>query len=236
MPFNPPTVSTIARGTQALQIPRSVNDSEGGASPTLRPEHTEDIALAGACRVRHRAGNDPPASPRVTKTRARCLAVFRARGCLAPLPSPSSTRGADAWHRSHLARRRPASSGSHLRARRAHHTLPRFSEGTRRPCGAGVPPAFQSPSSREHLTAKSHTHPETWRPLSIAMAQRHCDSAPLRLCVQTAMAAMKSVLIRVLRVPFAMVRWKASGSEQRPITHPAPSAPHAPRSRLGSWC
>ena len=30
----------------------------------------------GACRVRHRAGNDPPAPRRVDRTRARCLALF----------------------------------------------------------------------------------------------------------------------------------------------------------------
>ena len=65
----------------------SRHDSEGGASPTLRPEHAGNIALTGACRVRHRAGNDPPASPRVDETRTRCLALF------------SSRKGA--WHRSH---------------------------------------------------------------------------------------------------------------------------------------
>ena len=184
MPFNPPTVSTIARGTRALQIPRSVNDSEGGASPTLRPEDTGNIALTGACRVRHRAGNDPPASPRVTKTRARCVAVFRARGCLAPLPSPSSTRGADAWHRSHRAQGRPASSGSHLRARRAHHTLPTFS---------GASSASVVRASRPHFSLHplESTFPRSLTLLRLSFAHSllrwPSAIAPLRLCVETAM-------------------------------------------------
>ena len=234
MPFNPPTVSTIARGTQALQIPRSVNDSEGGASPTLRPEHAGNIALAGGCRVRHRAGNDLPASPRVDETRARCLAVFRARGCLAPLPSPSSTRGADAWHRSHLARRRPASSGSHLRARRAHHTLPTFSGAS----SASVVRASRPHFSLHPLESTFPRSPTFFR-LSFAhsLLRWPCAFAALRLCVETAMvrcdpcASAKSA---------SHLRWcdgvpTAAKRDPRPITHPVPSAPHAPRSTPRSW-
>ena len=56
----------------------------------------------------------------------------------------------------------------------------RVLRSTDRPCGAGVPPAFQSPPTREPPTAQSDTPPATLRPLSIAMALRLCVFAPLR--------------------------------------------------------
>jgi len=40
----------------------SRHDSEGGASPTLRPEHAGNIALFGACRVRYCAYDALPAA------------------------------------------------------------------------------------------------------------------------------------------------------------------------------
>jgi len=82
----PPQFGTAPPGRQG-------NDQRQRQQTASRPRVREPLALTGACRVRHRAGNDPPATPRVTRTRARCLAVFRARGCLAPLPSRPSGRG-----------------------------------------------------------------------------------------------------------------------------------------------
>ena len=173
----------------------SRHDSEGGASPTLRPEHAGNIAPTGACRVPHCAYDALPASRRVDGTRARCLAVFRARGCLAPLPSPSSTRGADTWYRSHRISKAVVST----RARRPRHTLPAFS---------GVLSASVVRASRPHfipLTAgylgqKSFTtSPVPPRPLSIAMS------------------AMKSVAIREIRVPIAMARKRERERERSKV-------------------
>ena len=91
------TVAPIARGTRALQISHSLNDSEGGASPTLRPKHAGNIAPTGACRVRHCACDALSGSLRVDGTRTRCLALFSSR-MGAGHRSHRASRGAEPTH------------------------------------------------------------------------------------------------------------------------------------------
>jgi hypothetical protein len=144
----PASVSASASrlsGSDQRQHQRHRPRDAGATTPAQR------LALFGACRARHCACEALPASRRVDKTRARCLALISPRN--------------GGWHRSHRVPR-GAGSGS-----------PRCEAGRRRPIGAVAAPPVTLARPRRWATLGRPRHQPRWtrRP-----AFRDATSRPFR--------------------------------------------------------